>query len=72
MEHLNEKDFYFIYEDNEFDEAKEKVNIDEQVKTKKGLVIIIYSFSPEIEEIIKFGLNTILETHGKSSLVNTV
>ncbi len=72
MEQLNEKDFYFIYEDEKFDEAKERVCINEQVTNKKGLVIIVYSFSPEIEETIKYGLSTILETYGKSTLVNTV
>lgn len=72
MEQLNEKDFYFIYEDNRFDDAKEKINIAEQVKINKGLVIIVYSFSPEIEEIIKFGLSTILEKYDKLPLVNTV
>ncbi len=72
MEQLNEKDFYFIYEDDKFDEAKERVCINEQVTNKKGLVIIVYSFSPEIEETIKYGLSTILESYGKSTLVNTV
>ena len=72
MEQLNEKDFYFIYEDDKFDEAKERICINEQVTYKKGLVIIVYSFSPEIEETIKYGLSTILETYGKSTLVNTV
>ncbi|HMY31961.1 MAG TPA: histidine kinase [Leptospiraceae bacterium] len=72
MENLNEKDFYFIYEDEKFNEEKEKVNIVEQVNINKGLVIIVYSFSAEIEEIIKFGLTAILDRYGKSSLVNTV
>lgn len=72
MENLNEKDFYFIYEDDKFNEEKEKVNIVEQVNSNKGLVIIIYSFSAEIEETIKFGLTAILERYGKSALTNTV
>ena len=72
MEQLSEQDFYFIYEDNNFNEAKEIDKINEQVKIQRGLVIIVYSFSAEIEETIKHGLSTILETYGKSALVNTV
>ena len=68
MENLNETDFYFIYENEDFDEAKERVNIE----AKKGLVVIIYSFSSEIEEIIKFGLKSILDKYEKSALSNTV
>ncbi|MBP9888291.1 MAG: histidine kinase [Leptospiraceae bacterium] len=72
MEPINESDFYFIYEDDKLNEEKEKVSIEKQVKNKKGLVVIVYSFSPEIEEIIKFGLKSILDQYEKSGLVNTV
>ena len=72
MENLNETDFYFIYENEDFDEAKERVNIEKQIEAKKGLVVIIYSFSSEIEEIIKFGLKSILDKYEKSALSNTV
>lgn len=72
MEHLNETDFYFIYEDEKFNEEKERINIERQVQAQNGLIFIIYSFSTEIEEIIKFGLNAILEKYEKSALCNTV
>jgi hypothetical protein len=68
MEQLSEQDFYFIYEDNNFNEAKEIDKINEQVKIQRGLVIIVYSFSAEIEETIKHGLSTILETYGQISI----
>jgi hypothetical protein len=72
MEQVNENDFYFIYEDDKLDEAKERETIYKQISINKGLVIIVYSFSPEIEEIIKFGLKSILDKYGKSGLINTV
>ena len=41
MEHLNETDFYFIYEDEKFNEEKERINIERQVQAQNGLIFIM-------------------------------
>ena len=66
------KQIITIQEDRTLNEANCLSLIEESIQSNKDIVIIIYSFSNTIEEVIKHTLKCILEANHKPLILNTI